>query len=102
MKDHPEYHFDGSAPSNPWLAAIRSVEKRKRELGMETSRNVAVSGPEYFGLAVPAVAKLIMQMPNIEKCKKLKRLKIEADQRIVSRTMSAKKAEKAQEMKQTK
>lgn len=77
VKDEPDIFYDGNVPSNPWLAAIRTVEERKRQLGMQTCKNVSVSGPGYYGLSSSQVMKMIMKLPNVDKLKKLKKIDFE-------------------------
>ena len=79
LKDNPEIYFEGVTPSNPWLAVRNEAENKKRELGLPAVKRVSCSGPEFYGLAVPTIANMIMKMKNIEKCSKLRRNNIDLD-----------------------
>ena len=85
VKDHPDIYFEGTTPSNPWLAVRNEVEKKKSELGLPVVKRVSCSGPEFYGLAVPTVANMIMRMKNIDKCKELKRNNHDSDDGIKPR-----------------
>ncbi|OHT02229.1 hypothetical protein TRFO_30746 [Tritrichomonas foetus] len=68
LKDDPSIHFDGPAPSNAWLCVIKVINDKKKDLGLPSSKNVTVSGPEYYGLAAPIVQALIQKMKGAEFC----------------------------------
>lgn len=68
LKDNPDVYFDGRAPSKPWLDVFRAVNDKKKEFGLPISKNVTVSGPEYYGLAVPLVQALIQKMKGADIC----------------------------------
>lgn len=68
MKDDPSIHFDGRAPSKPWLDVLTAANEKKKEFKLPMSKKVTVSGPEYFGLAAPIVQTLIQQMKGADVC----------------------------------
>ncbi|OHT12003.1 hypothetical protein TRFO_18283 [Tritrichomonas foetus] len=68
MKDDPSIKFIGNVPTKPWLNLLHEIEKA-RNGGVDTGRNLTVSGPEYYGLSSPKVMKVMQIMPGVEDCK---------------------------------
>jgi len=66
-EDEPEKPVCASSPTAAWKIIIEKVNSMKTT---KTGKRMfsAVSGPEYFGFASPAIAKLIQELPNAEKC----------------------------------
>ena len=69
-KNNPEIYYEGNTPSNPWIALLKAVEKKKRTLGLKSSTTTTISGPKSYGLSEPEVIKLMKHLPNSEKCTK--------------------------------
>ena len=55
--------FVGNKTSSVWKSALSRGKK-----------NISVSGPEYFGLSIPFVRKLIQELPNANLCSKYVRI----------------------------
>ena len=68
LSDDSSIHFDGTAPSKPWTTILKIINDKKDDLGLVKSKNVTVSGPEYYGLASPIVLSLIQRMKGSEQC----------------------------------
>lgn len=80
MKDNHQYTFEGNAPSNPWLAVLKAVDDKRKELGLEISKSKTVSGPEFYGLAHQVTKSLFLKMENADKCKKFA-IRVNQDER---------------------
>lgn len=70
VKNNSKYYFEGNAPSNPWLAVLKAVDDKRKEMGMDVQKSKTVSGPEFYGLAHSVVKNLLAKMENADKCKK--------------------------------
>ena len=65
MDERPDIFYEGNSPTSPWNLIL------KRVLELRTTNNpkaLSVSGPEFYGLAAPAVIYLIQNMEGAEKC----------------------------------
>jgi hypothetical protein len=56
-----QYHHSATAA---WTAVIKRIQD---SLTDDKKGNTAVSGPEYFGFAHPTIARLIQELPNVNK-----------------------------------
>ena len=79
MKDDSSVFFEGGSPSAPWLAAVRAIEDRKRELGMVANRSLTISGPECYGLSHPIVQRIMQTMEGVDQCKRFRRVQLEEE-----------------------
>ena len=78
LKSDPSIFFEGNSPSSPWSSIVRTVEKKRKELNIiSSSKPLAISGPEYYGLASNVVQQLISELENVEKCKKYQRILVD-------------------------
>lgn len=84
--DHP---VDGDTATAAWTAVVRAVNNKKSK---ENRRSfTAVSGPEWFAFAHPTIAKLIQELPDVDKCSKYE-MKVESGEaHTVRRRKSGKK-----------
>lgn len=62
-EDAPDKAVTATTATGAWTAVIRVANAlRKRE------HSNSASGPDYFGFSHPTVAKLIQDLPNVDKC----------------------------------
>jgi hypothetical protein len=64
MDSHPDISFEGNSPGSPWTIIANKV----MEMRGNGHPRLALPGPEYFGLASPAISYLIQQMDGADKC----------------------------------
>lgn len=65
LKEDPSISYSGNAPTKPWIALLYDIDK-VRNNGTSPTRNISVSGPEFFGLASSKAIKLMKMMPGAE------------------------------------
>lgn len=58
----PEVEIEKDTPTAAWTAVMKEANKDRQRA------NFAVSGPEYFGMSHPTIAKMIQELPGAEKC----------------------------------
>ncbi|KAJ1676053.1 hypothetical protein EV182_000046 [Spiromyces aspiralis] len=63
-EDMPDSPIIANSATGAWTHAVRVVNQiRKRE------HSNSASGPDYFGFSHPTIAKMIQDLPGVEKCK---------------------------------
>ena len=64
LKDDPSIYFEGNVPSNPWVMLVKAIEKKKKKMGIKSTRSLTISGPEYYGLSSTLVIHLLEDLEN--------------------------------------
>lgn len=66
--DDPKHPFTASTATGCWSAILQKVRVERTRMGLGKT-GTAVSGPEFFGFAMPEVAACIEGLPGGENCK---------------------------------
>ena len=66
--DDPNHPFTASTATGCWSAILQKVRVERTRMGLGKT-GTAVSGPEFFGFAMPEVAACIEGLPGGENCK---------------------------------
>ena len=66
--DDPDHPFTAPTATGCWSAILARVRKERSKLGLGKT-GTAVSGPEFFGFAMPEIAACIEGLPGSENCR---------------------------------
>jgi len=93
-EDDPNNSVTATSASAAWKVILEKANQLKTE---QTGKRMfaAVSGPEYFGFAHPAILNLIQELPNAEKCGPVRTHHLEKKKRASTETNSKPKKHKA-------
>jgi hypothetical protein len=64
----PAKVWESFTPSSPWSEILAELNRMRREMDLPVQSRVSVSGPDFFGFAIPQVMELLMRLPNADKC----------------------------------
>jgi len=67
--DEPNRSMTGGSASAAWKNVLDEIKKTQKKDGKPTRQTSAVSGPEFFGYAIPTIAKCIQELPDVDKLK---------------------------------
>lgn len=66
--DDPTHSFTASTPTGCWSSILQKVRVERSKMGLGKT-GTAVSGPEFFGYAMPEIAACIEGLAGAETCK---------------------------------
>ena len=67
--DHPDHPIRAQTATACWTTILQRVSKERKAMGLGKT-GTAVSGPEFFGYAMPEIAACIEGLEGAEQCKK--------------------------------
>ena len=67
VPSHPEFCYQGLAPSTPWRAVAQDVARRCGGSRTASARCKGVSGPDLFGLSCSAVMQCVQTLSRIQR-----------------------------------